>query len=97
MNNTRPLTVSVWFSMLAALAGFIVGVTTGKAILAPGLVSLTLARDRAEKDAALLQDIADMREELFQQDERKLGAVSWCLTSSPTPIECVRYSLEATR
>lgn len=85
------------WAIVFIFAALFVGAWIGRASIFVSLEKMTAERERAQSDAALLQDIADMREQLFQQDERKLDAVRWCVTSSPTPIECVRWSVNNTR
>ncbi len=46
-------------------------------------------------DKANLMAIAEVREQLLQTDERELGAIAWCLSESPTPLHCARWTVEA--
>ncbi len=52
--------------------------------------------DRLAEDRRLLLAISEERQAIMDRQERRIEAARWCLTSSPTPIDCALYALEAT-
>ena len=85
-----PVVLLVLLVIILGLGGQIVTVTNARDLLEIRVAEL-------EADRANLQAIAGERQAFLQQDERKLDAVRWCLTSSPTPIDCALWSLEAVK